>query len=179
MSIDQDALKQRATALAKENEALTAKVAANEVELHELEIALKVFARYSGDGAPSDGKTSNASEAPDRKPEGTPTMPHMILSVLKELDRPLEPRDITDRIRGRWWPGVESSKVASIVWRMEQRGQLEKIEGTTEYRLPKDTEAPEGDLLAGNPSEASNQHDLTSREAQPSDPVKPWVGGGT
>lgn len=46
-------------------------------------------------------------------------------------------------------------------------------------RAPQNAETPEGDLLGGNPSGASIDHDLTSRGTQPSSLVKPWAGGGT
>ena len=40
-------------------------------------------------------------------PDGLPTMPQMISAVLGESTRPLEPREITDVIRQRWWPEAD------------------------------------------------------------------------
>jgi hypothetical protein len=71
--------------------------------------------------------------------ERTPTVPEMILSVLLRphlLDDPgMEPKDITAKIREKWWPDAPSQSVGPIAWRMwKKEGRLVK-DGNL-YSLP-------------------------------------------
>lgn len=65
-----------------------------------------------------------------RKPDGIPTMPDMILTILTDEYakgvRGLEPREMTNIISHRWYPGVTTDSVGPIAWRMFKRGQLRK-----------------------------------------------------
>lgn len=75
-----------------------------------------------------------------RKPPEAPTVPEMIteaLTAARDLGRPgLEPKEITEYIRTRWWPTVAITSVGPIAWRMSQRNQLAK-DGPL-YSLPKE-----------------------------------------
>ena len=76
-----------------------------------------------------------------RKPDGTPTVPTMIITVLQELERDgvlqegITPEAILAEIRRRWWPEARSSDVGPIAWRMAVKEQrLERIGSL--YSLP-------------------------------------------
>jgi hypothetical protein len=62
------------------------------------------------------------------KPDGTPTVRKMVAAALEDAAsrglHQLRPRDITEFIRQRWWPSVESSSITSTVWRMAKDGKL-------------------------------------------------------
>jgi len=96
-------------------------------ELSELDIAARVFQRLVASAmAPDEDDIPLAAAAGSRKPEGIPTTPEMIVMVLKEAAKPLEPREIKETIAARWWPDVQSEDVGPTAWRMWRRGELAK-----------------------------------------------------
>jgi hypothetical protein len=148
-----------------------------EAELVDIDAAGRVIARLSGaewppSGAQDKPKPAGASGA---KPEGTPTMPEMIKDVLARAHRQgrrgMEPKEIAKAIAEQWWPDVRGDHASSITWRMWKRGDLEKVEGTTLYRLPQEDKAPDADA-AEQPSGALFQNPSMR-------PVEPEPGGGT
>jgi hypothetical protein len=58
------------------------------------------------------------------KPDGLPSMSAMVMSVLDTAELALEPRQIRDRIRQKYWPDVPIDRVASAVWRLAKGGKL-------------------------------------------------------
>lgn len=90
----------------------------------------------------------------------------MVVEVLSELGAPMEPRQIADAIRKRWWPDMPGNRVNTIVYKMKKDGRLENIEGTTKYRVPQKDEAPDGNSLGGQPSGASNVNPDPEAKAQ-------------
>lgn len=146
--------------------------AENAREWDELVAAAKVIARLSGAERPSFIKedAEPASEASGGKPEGSPPMPEMIFEALKASIGELEPKQMANYIADKWWPDVVVNNVASSAWRLWKSGKLEKVEGTSRYRLPQKNEAPDDDP-SKNTSEASLFTPAEGREAGP--------GGGT
>lgn len=72
------------------------------------------------------------------KPADTPTMPEMIVVALNEARFAglpgLTPKELASAIANRWWPGVTSTEVGPIAWRIAKRGQIEKVGKL--YRAP-------------------------------------------
>jgi hypothetical protein len=92
------------------------------------------------------------AELQKRKPESAPTVPEMIHEILLRphlLDDPgMEPKDILNEIRKRWWPDAPSTSVGPIAWRMwKKEGRLVK-DGNL-YSLP-----PHGDRAPPGSSSA-------------------------
>jgi hypothetical protein len=101
------------------------------------------------------GPEGAALELPrTRKPDGTPTMPDMILTILADEfrngKRGMEPKEMTAIIADRWYPGVTTEAVGPIAWRMFKRGQLAK-DGPL-YLLPQASEGSAYSLLGPPPA---------------------------
>ncbi len=144
-----------------------------EKELAELETAERVIARLSGAERSPIGETDERKpETPSGgKPEGIPTMPKMIMEALTAYD-PFDgakPRAVRDWIADCYWSGVKVDSVASILWRMWKRGQLEKKD--SHYMLPQNVETADADPTKETPTASLFQPDAQGREAGP--------GGGT
>lgn len=166
---DLDIIRRRIEEVTADNAALRAKIKDNDLELSELETADRVFSRLivaKGKPKTQDQPTGHTrvdsavrsgdedDKKPSNKPEGLPSMPELILMALKSEKRPMEPKEITDVIRRNWWPDVDGQKIGSIVWRLNNRNDIEKVEGTSTYRLPQKNEPPD-DVLGGNASGGS------------------------
>jgi hypothetical protein len=67
------------------------------------------------------------------KPTNLPTTEVMIFAVLQGTGW-MRPNEITSAIRDRYWPGAPRTTAPSVVWRLAQKGRLEK--GDDGYRLP-------------------------------------------
>lgn len=90
-------------------------------ELTEMRVALR-----SIDGAQA-YPANVGGKGRTRKPPGIPPMTQLIVSVLLSRDGgPMEPREIVEEIRARWWPDAPVTSVGPIVWRMAKEGVLSK-----------------------------------------------------
>jgi hypothetical protein len=157
---EQSIINRRIQEVKADSDRLRAKLAENDSEMAELEAAANVIARLTGVKTNKVGsavtinpKKVVIAKKSRAKPDGLPTMPQLIIMALKHEKRPLEPREITNVIRRNWWPEVEGQKIGSIVWRLNNRGDIQKVEGTSTYALPQKNEAPDESL--GGQSEAS------------------------
>lgn len=154
----------------KEEDAIAERRRVRGVELAELETAGSVVARLTGEKWPpkdQDDNSENPSEPVNKKTDGLPTMPELIVMALRQTKRPMTPKEISEHIRRTWWPKVETKKIGTIAWRLDNRGDLEKIEGTSAYQLPQ-TEEPPDDEIGVNTSEGSLfETQAKGREAVP------------
>lgn len=137
------------------------------VEREELVTAVAVIERFSDPDelVPSrdldlDRRRVEPEEEPagpeKRKPDGTPAVPEMILEVLLRPhllgDPGMEPKEITAKIRERWWPDAPTSSIGPIAWRMWKEGRLRKF-GAAYSMLEDDNlvrsaaEIPDGQLF--------------------------------
>ena len=161
-----------------ESERLRSQLAANDAEIAELEMAAKVIARLTG-AAGSEAVTADAEPAArPSKPDGIPSMPDMIVQILERAPAPMEPREVTEMIRLIWWPEAVNDRVASIMWRMQKRGQVAKVDGTSSYILPRE----EGDSPPKEREDASEEldGDLLAPPKTQFQPAPEGVeGGGT
>ena len=119
-----------------------------ESERERIQAFVEMYERYAGrtvEVAKMSDQTSAQKISPlpakkqkvllERKPEGIPPMTEMITTALKVAGRGLEPREMTEFIREKWWPHVKGESVSPIAWRMARLGQLKK-EGSV-YMLPR------------------------------------------
>jgi hypothetical protein len=62
------------------------------------------------------------------KPPGIPTMPEMIVEVLKRNDQLTDevksPSQVLAIIKKEWWPNATSSDISPVMWRMAKEGRL-------------------------------------------------------
>lgn len=153
-----------------------------QAELPELDAAERVLSRLSGQG----GSPAGAQAAPQAaagpepvattaKPEGTPTVPQMIVEALKDAAAKgqdgLTPAEMTAYIAQRWWPNVKGVAVSPIAWRMWSHNKKLVKEGSL-YKLPPEHTEAAGQLFQEEPA-ASEPTKSAMR------PVEPEPGGGT
>lgn len=177
---EHDIINKRINEVRSERDVLLAKLSKCDEELAELDTAKKVIARLTGvseETDPTDGKAKrygfkDALEGKG-KPSGLPTMPELIIMALKHANRPLKPKEITEVIRHNWWPEVDGRNIGSIVWRLNSRNDIEKVDGTSSYRLPQKEEAPDG-----NAGEQSSEASLFNPDPE-AQGQKARPGGGT
>jgi hypothetical protein len=122
----------RLAAINEEIASLKTRIATLENEKPELQVALRVLSRLAGEARreESEDQLVVAEEAGGAKPEGIPTVPEMIVRVLREAKlhgrRGLEPKEIQAEIARLWWPGVKADAIGPTAWRMRKRGDLSK-----------------------------------------------------
>ncbi len=114
------------------------------------------------------------AELEKRKPDTAPTVPEMIHEILLRphlLDDPgMEPKDILNEIRKRWWPDAPSTSVGPIAWRMwKKEGRLVK-DGNL-YSLP-----PHGDRAPPGSSSADVAGTRSLFDAEPQGVAAPKQG---
>lgn len=68
-----------------------------------------------------------------RKPDGLPTIAQMVLAVLEGEDEGMQPRDVLEFIRRKWWSGAQYTVVCSALCRGVADGELHRDGGR--YKL--------------------------------------------
>lgn len=62
------------------------------------------------------------------KPPGIPTMPDMIVEVLRRNDQLTDevksPSQVLEIIKKEWWPNATSTDISPVMWRMAKDGRL-------------------------------------------------------
>ena len=152
-----DPISLRRSQIEQEMEQLRSRANELEAELEELGIAERVLARLSGASGAKVGtavkpKPKSASEA---QAAGSPTMPVMIFTVLKEAYRQglkgLEPKDISDRIDAKGWGPINRDVIRTRTWRLARDQKLRKV-GSVYSLLDPENEKPADDNSEGNES---------------------------
>ncbi len=178
---EQQIINSRIEKVTLERQRLREKLEKCDVELAELETAANVISRLMGGKSERARpikrgivKRTSLPKPTAKKPDGFPTMPELIVMALRHEKRPLEPREITAVIRRNWWPDVENHKIGSIVWRLNNRNDIQKVEGTSTYRLPPKEEAPDED-----PSRNTSEASLFTTDTEAKTLESQASGGGT
>ncbi len=120
------------------------------------------------DGLEEDPSGLSQARPESTKPADAPAMPLMIMEALLVAheagkDR-LEPKDITQFVRDRYWPDAPTSSVGPTVWRMAKDGRLRKLGEF--YALP---EAPaDGAEFSARGAETETAG-VTDRDLAPAD----------
>ena len=156
-------------------------ISANTAEMAELDIAEKVILRLSGASSAYFDEPPLPSYFPafdgeprKKRARGVNPLTDVILQIVQEKHDAgivgMEPRDALSRARELWKPDVEGTLVSTTFWRLMKLGKLEKVEGTSIYRLPQMKEPTDF-----APEEASmGSHSETRAEGREAAP-----GGGT
>jgi hypothetical protein len=100
-------------------------------EAAELEIALRVFERFSNPPSKANGGRSRAgAKSGASRPEGVPSLFEMTETVIHdaiEAGKPgLKSREIVAAIGNRYWPGVTPSQVLPPIYAFAKKGRLLK-----------------------------------------------------
>jgi hypothetical protein len=78
--------------------------------------------------ATSTSSNGNDHLRPTSKPPGIPTMPDMIVEVLKRNDQLTDevksPSQVLEIIKKEWWPTATSTDISPVMWRMAKDGRL-------------------------------------------------------
>lgn len=121
---------------------IEAEISALSKERDEIRSALDVVARYTTSATSSTAMESQVKEADAQpalgagRPEGIPTIWDMVLEFFNNSKvQSATVGDITDFIRGRWWPGVANSQVGPTLYRIAGEGRLRKV-GKGKFALP-------------------------------------------
>jgi hypothetical protein len=168
--------RRRIDLLSGEEAALRDRLSRIDEEVSELMAAEKVWLRLQDmEHQPPESLPADVASIVDhrrpRKPEGIPTMPEMIRFTLKEgepLFGGMEPKELTEHISRKWYPGVTTELVGPIAWRMFKRGELSK--DGPRYMLPQMNETA-GSPQESGPAASVPKPGAQGREAGP--------GGGT
>lgn len=83
-----------------------------------------------------------ASKAPVEEREPSTTWPDRVRVILRDANRPLEPKDIIEEYRKRQWVGGSlpddlGNRIRSVLWQLKRRGELNHDARTGRYRLTK------------------------------------------
>jgi hypothetical protein len=155
---------------------LKARMAAMETELAELDTAGKVIARLSGATWPPTGQGNESQPPSPASREPKRPMTAMIHAILEDAQKEgldgLEPKNIARWVGEAFHFKPKGEYVSSIVWRMWQRGQVQK-KGSLYYLGPRPPETPEAAAPSSQTAAASDLANppAKGREAGP--------GGGT
>jgi hypothetical protein len=99
-----------------------------ETELAELEVALRVFNRFSSKEKKSPTKTG--TKLGPARPDGIPSNFDMISMILKSAEKEgkkgLTANEIVEEIGRRYWPGIQSPQIISFIYQFAKRGRLLK-----------------------------------------------------
>jgi hypothetical protein len=151
--------KQAALDEAARYDALAAKSRAKAADY---EAAERVWFALGGDEADESAGSSEESTPkaapPRKKPAGIPPIPEIIIECLAGAANAglpgLEPNQILEWVRSKYWPNAESTDVGSTAWRMWKGGRLVK-DGAV-YSLPSSSVQS----IAPAPSvQAAREHD--------------------
>lgn len=140
--------------IARQREALSQQEASLDAEEADLVATERTLARRASDQTfqPIAALTASVVERarPEppkepRKPKGIPKILVMADTVLAEseaLGQPwLEPTQIAEVIRARWWPTVETGFITPQLWRAAKIGKLRK-DGTRYARVQRNEKTP-------------------------------------
>jgi hypothetical protein len=109
-------------------------IAALQAEDQELDIALKVLARFGGLYAPQ--AAANGSDPPTKpklgppRPEGTPSLYEMTVDVLRDAiatgKHGLKGKEIVTEIGKKYWPGVQPDQILPPIYSFVSKKRLRK-----------------------------------------------------
>ena len=111
-------------------------IAVLQTEDVELDIALKVLARFGGlfppaqQAAPANGSGPSKPKLGPPRPEGTPSLYDMTVNVLRDAiatgKQGLKGREIVAEIGKKYWPGVQPEQVLPPIYSFVGKKRLKK-----------------------------------------------------
>jgi hypothetical protein len=166
------ALQERLSSSAAKIAELEAAIQAERQLAVDTEVTLRTLRSMGVDVGPvTQAVASTVSMRSDER-QAKLTIPDMILAVLGADEFRLlgaEPNRVLESILIRFDPNANPNNVRPTLWRMEQKGILEKLNGR--YRIPIHRKAPDPNQLSLEGSGASDFNPAQGRQAGP--------GGGT
>jgi hypothetical protein len=120
------------------------KISALQVEADELEVALRVFERFSPSESTSKKKTRDKPKLGPARPQDIPTNFEMTEMILKASERDgkngLTANEIVEQIGSRYWPGVTGAQILPVIYHFARQGRIRKTSGGKFKSLHKSSE---------------------------------------
>jgi hypothetical protein len=105
---------------------ITAEMERLRAEAEELDIAIRVFMRYSK----ANGAGSDTPKLGPSRPPGAPSLFDMTAMVIKDANASgkagLTAQEIVTEIGKRYWPGVKAQQILPPIYGFSKRGRLRK-----------------------------------------------------
>lgn len=133
-SLSLEYIQRRRAEVTKQLEDLNVIRAGLEAEISDLNATERTFARMGGgeQRAPSSPIRKRAEAVGGATKPGTTT--DMILHVMHEMNRGMEPREVTDAIEAKGWGPVNRDALRTRIWHLARDGKLTKAGSV--YSLP-------------------------------------------
>jgi hypothetical protein len=121
-------------------------ISALQGEADELEVALRVFERFSPSESSSTKNKSGKPKLGPARPRGIPTNFEMTEMVLKASEREgkngLTANEIIEQIGSRYWPGIMGAQILPVIYRFAKQGRIRKTAGGKFKSIHKNSEGP-------------------------------------
>jgi hypothetical protein len=122
------------------------KISALQVEADELEVALRVFERFSPSEPSSKKLNGDKPKLGPARPRGIPTNFEMTEMILKASEREgkngLTAAEIVEQIRTRYWPGIMGAQILPVIYHFVKQGRIRKTAGGKFKSIHKNSEGP-------------------------------------
>jgi hypothetical protein len=126
-------IRDKLQALNSEIARLEGEIARLREQANDYEAAERVWASLGFDDEESTPRKASPSPSENDlnttgKPPGIPTMPDMIVEVLRRNDQLTDevksPSQVLEIIKKEWWPTATSTDISPVMWRMAKDGRL-------------------------------------------------------
>lgn len=149
---------------------LRQRIAADQAELQELEVAERVLERLGGSGSEIEGATQSM-DAKSTSATREPTVADVAVRVLEEFG-PLSSGDLLQKMQQSWRPDLAQTTLASTLSRAKKDGRIVYDNGLwatpaseiTGYNKTEISDS-EADLTLGRTASTSDLSDLLGKEA--------------
>jgi hypothetical protein len=123
-------------------------ISALQGEAEELEVALRVFERFSPSESSSTKNKSSKPKLGPARPRGIPTNFEMTEMVLTASEREgkngLTANEIIEQIGSRYWPGVVGAQILPVIYHFAKQGRIRKTAGGKFKSIHKNNEGSLG-----------------------------------
>jgi hypothetical protein len=122
------------------------KISALQVEADELEVALRVFERFSPSEPSAKKMNGDKPKLGPARPRDIPTNFEMTEMILKASEREgkngLTATEIVEQIRTRYWPGIMGAQILPVIYHFAKQGRIRKTAGGKFKSIHKNSEGP-------------------------------------
>jgi hypothetical protein len=141
-------------AIEKRQSEIRDNIANLEKEAAELDIALRVFKRFSVPEAAAENNGADVAKLGPRRPPGIPSNFQMAELILKDAEREgktgLTAKEIVEKISARYWPGVADAQIMPAIYGFGRDGRIRKTASGKFKVVHRNDEGP--DVVAPEPS---------------------------
>jgi len=121
-------------------------ISALQGEADELEVALRVFERFSPPESSSKKKNDGKPKLGPARPRGIPSNFEMTEMILKASEREgkngLTANEIVEQISSRYWPGIMGAQILPAIYHFAKQGRIRKTAGGKFKSIHKNSEGP-------------------------------------